>query len=90
MRVRITVYMALREKLGWGEKVVELPGESATLREVLERVPELNEVVSSSFDDLLILVNGTNVRLLKGLETLLTGDSEVAIFPPGGGGAAGI
>ena len=86
MKIKIVVYMLLREKLGWREKTIEIPKSKVTLREVLDKVPDLRDAIGSAIHDYLILVNGVNVRLKKGLDTEITSDAEIAIFPPGGGG----
>ena len=87
MRVKVLLYSFLREKLGWKEKILELKGEKATINDVLRNLPDLKEVIMhNGIDNFMILVNGINIRLLKMLNTELSDGSEIAIFPPGGGG----
>jgi len=87
MKVKVSIFSFLREKLGWREKIVELDCNRATLREVLHRFPDLKEiVVNQKPEDFIILVNGRNIRHLKMLDTELSDGDEVVVFPPGGGG----
>ncbi len=87
MKVKVVLFSFLREKLGWKEKIVEVEGEKATLEAILDKLPDLKEaILSSDIDSFLILVDGVNVRLLKLLKTEVKDGTEIAIFPPGGGG----
>ncbi len=86
--MKVEVFSLLREKLGWREKVVELPGDEASLRDVLEAAGLLELVASNGelAEGVIVLVNGQNVRLREGLEARVRDGDEVAVFPPGGGG----
>ncbi len=87
MRVVVRVYTALREKLGWSSKEVELAGGRATLAEVVNSVEVLRDLVGERLlQDFIVLVNGRNARLLNGLETELADGDVVDIFPPAAGG----
>jgi len=87
IKVKVSIFSFLREKLGWREKTVKLDCNRATLREVLYRFPDLKEIVMhGKLEGFIILVNGRNVRHLKMLDTELTDGDEVVVFPPGGGG----
>jgi len=88
MMVTVTVYMMLRKKLGWNSKTIKVEGEKATLKEVLERIPELKQLIEDPLfiKEYIVLVNGVNITLLKGLNTEITGVTKIDIFPPGGGG----
>ena len=87
MRVVIRVYTALREKLGWSSREVEVAGDRATLAEVLTSVEVLRDLVGERLlQDFIVLVNGRNARLLNGLETELADGDVVDIFPPAAGG----
>jgi len=86
MRIRINLYMDLAEKLKWSHKELYLEKEKITLRELLNILRELREIVISNPDRFLILVNGINVRFLKDLDTELSDGTIIDIFPPSGGG----
>jgi len=89
MKVRIAIFATLRRKLKWSEKVVELKGEEATLRDVLNHTPELRDIIVVNDDinrGFMVLVNGINVLLVNGLDTKVKNDDKISIFPPGGGG----
>jgi len=87
VRVVIRVYTALREKLGWSSREVEVAGDRATLAEVLTSVEVLRDLVGERLlQDFIVLVNGRNARLLNGLETELADGDVVDIFPPAAGG----
>lgn len=87
MRVVVRVYTSLREKLGWSSKEVEVAGEGATLAEVLSSVEVLRDLVGERLlQDFIVLVNGRNARLLKGLETELADGDVIDVFPPAAGG----
>ena len=90
MKVKIYVFSFLRDKLGWRQKVIELPQNEATLYEVLSNLPGLKKYVlrdnDDVSDDFMILVNGLNVKFTGGSKTIVKDGDEIAIFPPGGGG----
>lgn len=88
VKVVVEVFGTLREKLGWRRRVVEL-GQGATLRNLVEELPELREAIAPRgelLEGVLVMVNGIHAQLLKGLETPLRSGDEVSVFPPGGGG----
>ncbi len=88
MKVRVTVYMTLREKLGWSSKVVELK-QGSRLRDLLDALPRLRDEVRN-YEDMgfqpVILVNGRHHVFLGGLDAPLSDGDEVAVFPPAAGG----
>jgi len=90
VKVKISVYTYLREKLGWREKVVEIPGkDQATLEEVLKQVPELYELVvvdGRIAEGYIVFVDGIHAQFVGGLNAVVKDGSEIAVFPPGGGG----
>lgn len=87
--ITIKLYANLREVAG---KEVSLEGEG-TLREVLEKLfqkyPSLRDTILEG-DKLRphfsVLLNGRNVIHLRGLETWVKEEDEIAIFPPVAGG----
>lgn len=78
-----------------GERTVDVPVEPGqTIRDminaVIERHPDLQ---SRFFDDdgslvpyIHIFMDGRNVRLLEGLDTPITPEARISIFPPIAGG----
>jgi len=90
MKVKICVFSFLRDKLGWKEKIMELPKNEATLHEILSNLPDLKKYVlrdnNNLSDEFMILVNGLNVKFTGGNKTIVKDGDEIAIFPPGGGG----
>lgn len=89
MKVKVIVFAQLREKLGWSERHVELSGNDVSLKEVFAVLPELSKYVLKGDDlreDVIVLVNGINVRFTGGLNAKVNDGAEIAIFPPGGGG----
>ena len=90
MKVKIYVFAFLRDKLGWKEKVIELPGDEAALYDIITKIPELSKYVlkgNNVSEDFLILINGLNVKFTGGAKTIVKDGDEIAIFPLGGGGA---
>lgn len=87
MRVIIKIYASLREKLKWNEKVIELPKEKASLAEVINAIPILNEIVNErTLNNYMILINGVNIIMLKKLSSEVKDGDEIDIFPPAAGG----
>lgn len=85
VRVVVRVFLDYRDRVGWSERVVELP--SGSVLEDLLRMIGLPEAV----EDLrrgrgIALINGRNVLLGKGLGEVLRDGDVVALFPPAGGG----
>lgn len=83
----------LRLKFGVADLEIETE-RSLTMRELIDRAEE--RVGPGLKDQLLVddrirkgtllLLGGRNVLLMAGLDTLADGSSEVAFFPPSGGG----
>ena len=91
----VKLYATLRQRAG-GQRDVEIPwtrGDSVieVLRELLRLQPGLDGHVLGPDESVLpyvgIFLNGRDIRYLGGLETLLDGGTEIAIFPPVAGGA---
>ncbi|WP_297419142.1 ubiquitin-like small modifier protein 1 [Thermococcus sp.] len=93
--MRVRFYATFREIIG--RKEVEVTGVK-TVGELLDYLaehytPEIKKqlletprVGPDKPIDGMILVNGHNVLHIKGLETKLSEDDDVRIFPPAGGG----
>jgi len=79
--------MNLAKKLGWKNKELVVNREKATFEEILSMVKDLKDIIINNLDEYIILINGLNIKLLKGLETEISGDVTIDIFPPAAGGA---
>lgn len=87
MKALIKVYLFLREKLGWDSKEVSLDCSEVKLVDLLNRVPDLMQLLADrGIGEFIILLNGHNIRLLKGLETPVKDGDRLDIFPPAAGG----
>jgi len=78
--------MNLAKKLGWRNKELVVNREKATFEEILSMVKDLKDIIINNLDEYIILINGLNIKLLKGLETEISGDVTIDIFPPAAGG----
>ena len=61
--------------------------EKIAFEEILPMVKDLKDIIINNLDEYIILINGLNTKLLKGLETEVSGDVTIDIFPPAAGGA---
>jgi len=89
MEVEVVIYFTLKERLGLPSKRLRLSGERAMLRDVLEAIPELLELLirdGGLNPDYRVLIDGRNVVFLGGLEAEVRDGSRVGVFPPAGGG----
>lgn len=85
----IKLFGGLRQKAGSAEKV----SSGATVREALENLCSGNDALQAAIfsgDELQahirIMVNGHDSELAQGLDTTVTDDDEIAVFPPIAGG----
>jgi molybdopterin converting factor small subunit len=78
--------MDLAKKLGWSRKEISIDKEKILLRDILSVFTDLRDIVVGNIDNYIVLVNGVNIKLLKGLETEIVGDTTIDIFPPAAGG----
>ena len=92
MRVKVEFFALLREKVGAAEAAVDFIGTT-----VMDLVAALSDAHGEVFRDQVlvgeemrnmvkILVNGQDVRGLRGLFTELKEGDTVSIFPPAAGG----
>lgn len=92
MKVNVRIFGNLVATLG-RKQVVELD-ECATVGALSNRLAEGAGLRRQGYlgnykvggDDLAILVNGRNIHLLDGLETVLKDGDEVIVLPPTAGG----
>lgn len=93
MRIEVKLFATLRLKLGRGAVTVETEGHP-TVAELIELVgrevgEDVRHFLLTEEGELqigtMILLGGTNIHHLEGVRTPVT-TTEVAIFPPAGGG----
>ena len=84
MVVTVKFVGSLRSLAGKGKLAMEL-GKMASLMEVMKRMaeesPKLKPVLANSKAGMLILVNGKEISVLNGLETLLKDGDDVVFVP---------
>lgn len=87
--MKIKLFGGLRQKAGRAEQEVS----GVTIREAIEHLCENNESLRAAiFDgDMLrphvrVMVNGHDCELVQGLETPVSEDDQIAVFPPIAGG----
>jgi molybdopterin synthase sulfur carrier subunit len=84
MVVTVKFVGSLRSLAGKGKLAMEL-GKMASLMEVMKRMaeesPKLKPALANSKAGMLILVNGKEVSVLNGLETMLKDGDEVVFVP---------
>lgn len=82
--VKVKVFATLIDIVG--KRMLEVTS-VRTVRELLDeldkRFPGFKKELERGF---IILVNGKNIEHLQGLETPISDDDTVSIFPPAGGG----
>lgn len=86
MKIYVNVYMDLAKKLGWSRKEISIDKDKILLSDILSFLTDLRDIVVGNIDNYIVLVNGVNIKLLKGLETEIVGDTTIDIFPPAAGG----
>jgi molybdopterin synthase sulfur carrier subunit len=88
MRIKMRVFATLRDELGWKEKELEVK-DNLTLRELLEEIPKLKELI---FDDgeihehYRVYINGRYIDFAGGLDRVIEEGDEITIFPALAGG----
>jgi molybdopterin synthase sulfur carrier subunit len=89
----VKVYATLRMKIGQARIEVSAgPGDPVrkAITELLERYPVLAPDVMADEERLVdhvhIFLNGRNIRLLDGLDTVIQEGQRLDVFPPVGGG----
>lgn len=85
-RVRVVFIQEFYQLAGKHQIEVEIPGEEATVREVLEKIPEA--VKRELFDEKgniryprEVAVNGRRIEFLNGLETKVGEGDQVLVSP---------
>ena len=87
-KATITVYGALRDKLGWKQKTIEFHGDNTKLKDLVSKVPELKFIVKGDklVEGFIILINGIHAQFRGGINAIIKDGDEISIFPPGAGG----
>ena len=80
MRVRVLIFGELSHHLG---RSLSLKLEEATVRSIISL---LSEGAGRNMEGFMVLVNGRNIGLLRGLETELMDGDLVVLLPPLSGG----
>lgn len=91
--MRIRAYATLRDLLGASTIDVPIDG-SATVGQVLQRVVEIHPALGQKLWDgtgrptgyVTVLLNGRAIEYLAGMDTPVTEEDVIALFPPVGGG----
>jgi len=86
LKIYVNVYMDLAKKLGWSRKEISIDKDKILLSDILSFFTDLRDIVVGNIDNYIVLVNGVNIKLLKGLETEIVGDTTIDVFPPAAGG----
>jgi molybdopterin converting factor small subunit len=91
--VKITAMSQLGRYLGWTERL--LPTKSQTVRGVLSEIAQkdgefrdkvYNPTSGRFHEEIVILIDGINIKQRNGLDTPVFNNSEIACFYPFGGG----
>lgn len=91
--MQVRLYATLRQTTG--AKIVELPvGAEQTvgdvLRALVQRYPKLDQAIwyadGSLAGHVAVILNGRDVRHLAGVDTPISEDDRLSLFPPVGGG----
>ena len=95
MKVKVKFFALVRDITGKREEVVDLD-DQATVRTLLGKLVEeygvklrdyiFDPVSKEPRGHLQFLIDGRNVALMQGLETILEEGASLAILPPVGGG----
>jgi len=90
VNVKVSYFGHLREVAGVREEEFEVD-QRCVVGDLLEEVGKTRGIAREIFGEdpsraINVLVNGRNIRYLKGLNTPLSEGSRVALFPPTGGG----
>ena len=93
MKIDVEVAFSFKRELGDDHRTLELPDGSdvaAALAAFAEKHPSVRERLIGSDGEILrhinALINGGNVKLRQGFETVLRDGDRLTILPPAGGG----
>jgi molybdopterin synthase sulfur carrier subunit len=92
--MQVRLYATLRQIVG--TKIVEVPVQTEKtigdlLRALVQQYPKLDESIwysdGSLAEHVAVILNGRDIRHLEGVDTPLTDDDILDVFPPVGGGS---
>ena len=91
--MQVRLYATLRQIAGTREVEIHVEGQQAVgdaLRALVERYPRLSESIwhrdGSLAGHVAVVLNGRDVRHLDGVDTPVSDDDRLDVFPPVGGG----
>lgn len=92
MEIELKLFATLRETVGQKSvtrDVEEGATVGAVLRDLVSEYPDLEifDETDEVYDHVNILINGRNIQHLDGLDTTLSADDTIGVFPPVEGGA---
>jgi molybdopterin synthase sulfur carrier subunit len=83
--MKILYFAWVRQRVGVGEEIVDVPAEVATVSQLIDWLKARDEAYANAFADLRVIRAAINQSLVP-LDATLSGASEVAFFPPVTGG----
>ena len=89
IRVKVKLYMTLRDLFGWKERVVDLDKDGCRFKDLINIIPEIKKAIekySGKRWSLIILVNGRHIKFLGGDDAILKDGDVISLFPPLAGG----
>ena len=89
VKIKVKVFMTLKEPFGWGSRVIELDNDPPRFRDLISKVPEIKGAIEKYKGErwsLIILLNGRRIEFLGGFDSVLEDRDVISIFPPLAGG----
>ncbi len=90
--VKVKLFANLREIAQASSLVLTGDTVKDILLSLTEQYPDLNELIFEDCEDMKIrgyinvFINGNNIKHMEGLDTVLSDDDEMGVFPPVSGG----
>lgn len=95
--MQIRLYATLRQIAGTRDLEIPVEGQQTVgdvLSALVERYPKLSKSIwypdGSLAGHVAVVLNGRDIRHLDGVDTPLSDDDQLAVFPPVGGGTDGM
>ena len=83
--MKILYFAWLRQRVGRGEEIVDLPGSVDTVAKLIDWLKTRDEVYAQAFADLRIVRAAVNQTVVS-FDTPISDAREIAFFPPVTGG----